>query len=120
MKALKFLCAIGISVAAYSPALFASSASTQACPSDFHTVSMPSNATLCQRFGSGYPATMVFHSQDSQQTLVAHYRDAYPGLEVRSTVQGRTLLTADNNAVRVIISPDNDGSQVDMMVITAR
>ncbi|MBU3021442.1 hypothetical protein [Aestuariibacter sp. A3R04] len=120
MKALILVCAMAISSATYSPALLASSAAFQVCPTDFHTVSMPSNATLCQRFDSGYPATMVFYSQDSQQVLVDHYRDAYPGLEVRSTVQGRTLLTADNNSVRVIISPDNDGSQVDMMITTAR
>lgn len=120
MKTLNFVCVMGITLAAYSPTLFASSATTQSCPSNFHTVSMPSNASFCQRFDATYPATMVFYSNDSQQNLVAHYRDAYPGLEVRSTVQGRTLLTADNNTVRVIISPDNGGSQVDMMITTAR
>ncbi|MBU2979492.1 hypothetical protein [Alteromonas sp. C1M14] len=86
------------------------------CPAEFHAVAMPRTATLCQRFESQEPATMVFYSSAPQQTLIEHYKTAYPGLKVRSTFQGRTLLTADNNAVRVIVSPDSEGSQVDMMV----
>jgi len=38
-------------------------------------------------------------------------------MAVVASVQGRTLLTANNDTVRVIISPDNKGSQVDMMVL---
>ena len=87
------------------------------CPNHFHTFPLPANAKQCQRFDADLPATLVFHASDTNDKLIEHYVSAYPGLEKISTIQGRTLLTADNNNIRVVISPDSQGSQVDIMMI---
>lgn len=89
----------------------------ETCPTEFHAVAMPKSAKFCQRFESQEPATMVFFSPDSQQALIDHYKATYPALKVHAAVQGRTVLTANNNAVRIIVSPDSKGTQVDVMVI---
>lgn len=90
-----------------------------ACPSDFHVLTLPENAKQCQQFDSDLPATLIFFSASSQQALISYYTEKYPGMTIKSTVQGRTLLTADNDNVRVVISPDNKGSQVDLMITNA-
>lgn len=87
------------------------------CPEVFHTFPVPANAKQCQRFDTDLPATLVFYASVSNNELIAQYQAAYPGLEKISTVQGRTLLTADNNNIRMVISPDKHGSQVDIMMI---
>ena len=86
-----------------------------ACPSDFHKLTVPSDAKQCQQFDATLPATLVFYSSTPQQSLIDHFQASYPGMAVVASVQGRTLLTANNDTVRVIISPDNKGSQGDMM-----
>ncbi len=111
MIAATLLCTASLSVAA--------APDTSACPADFHTLTMPDDAKQCQVFDSGLPATLVFYSATPQQTLIDYYTAQYPGMQVAATVQGRTLLTAANNSVRVIISPDHEGSQVDMMIVKA-
>lgn len=115
---------------AAAPALLASTAAfasaepgvtegpdVSACPESFHTFPLPANAKQCQRFDADLPATMVFHAAVPDQKLIDQYQSAYPGLQKISTIQGRTLLTADNNNIRVVISPDKHGSQVDIMMI---
>ncbi|MEG3766174.1 hypothetical protein [Alteromonas sp. 14N.309.X.WAT.G.H12] len=89
----------------------------ETCPTEFHAVDIPKTAKFCQRFESQEPATMVFFSPDAQQALIDHYKSAYPALKVHAPVQGRTVLTAKNDSVRIIVSPDSKGTQVDVMVI---
>ncbi|QJR80101.1 hypothetical protein CA267_004565 [Alteromonas pelagimontana] len=89
---------------------------TKLCPVDFHTVVLPDNAKQCQRFDVEMPATMIYFAPQSKADLIAYYQSTMPSLKVHSTFNGRTLLMAENQQIRVIVSPDSTGSQVDIMV----
>ena len=117
---MKFLGALTLS------ALFAVSFTSQAessqpdvtaCPGDFYSINMPGDAVQCQRFDDDMPASLVFHTPMENQQIIDWYKEAMPELDVVSQFNGRVVLAAQQNNIRVVISPDNDGSQIDLLVI---
>jgi len=90
---------------------------TVSCPPSFHDVSITDDATQCQQFETQRPAAMVYHTKQKNDQVVAFYQQGIPSLKVHAPVNQRTLLTSENNHTRIVISPDNAGSQVDILVI---
>ena len=90
---------------------------TVSCPSSFHDVSITDDATQCQQFETQIPAAMVYHTKQKNHQVVAFYQQGMPSLKVHAPVNQRTLLTSENNHTRIVISPDNAGSQVDILVV---
>jgi len=90
--------------------------SIRSCPSDFQQVKISDDARQCQAFDESKTAVMVYHSPRSPSELLNVYQTAHPSLKTHTPVSGRTLLSSEDKGVRVIISPDNTGSQVDILV----
>jgi len=91
--------------------------STVSCPATFHDVSITSDATQCQQFKTQVPAAMVYHTKQKADQVIAFYQNGIAALRVHAPVNQRTLLTSENNHTRIVISPDNAGSQVDILVV---
>jgi len=89
------------------------------CPKDFHSIEIHHDAKLCQIFDEGLPATLVYHIKMTPAQAETHFVQI-DNLSKRSTVRGRTLLSDDEDSKRVIISPDGEGSQIDILVIKAK
>ncbi|WP_414828331.1 hypothetical protein [Alteromonas sp. H39] len=92
-----------------------------ACPVEFHSIVIPDSAKQCQLFDTAMdddviPASMVHFMADSKDQVISFYQQAIPGLTVHSTFNERTLLVANDNAIRVVVSPDGSGTQVDILV----
>lgn len=90
---------------------------TAICPADFYSVAMPAGATQCQRFDDELPASLVYHTPANTQTVLQWYQQSMPELTVVSRFNGRVVLSAPDDNVRVVVSPDKHGAQVDLLVI---
>ncbi len=88
-----------------------------ACPGNFFSVNLPANAKQCQLFDAETPASMVFFSPEKKESMIEHFQTALPSLKVTSTFNDYTLLTGEQDTVRIIVSPDGKGSQVDVLVL---
>ncbi|RDV28984.1 hypothetical protein DXV75_00510 [Alteromonas aestuariivivens] len=86
------------------------------CPADFFSVTIPEQARQCQMFDVDVPASMVFYTPQDKSTVMAYYQSTLPALQVRSTFNERTLM-AIGNQLRIVVSPDGNGSQVDILVM---
>ena len=86
------------------------------CPRVFEQVTIVDNAKLCQAFNKNNTAVLVYHSPTSPSELVAVYRAAHPSLHLHPAINDRDFLSSDDKSTRVIISPDNNGSQIDILV----
>lgn len=119
------VCGLAISGAALSDTLKLDHApsidTVSTCPTVFHSIAVPVSAKQCQLFDTAvddsvFPASMVYFMADNKENVINFYQQAIPGLTVHSTFNQRTLLVAKNNAIRVVVSPDGNGTQVDILV----
>lgn len=86
------------------------------CPAKFQKVKISDDARQCQAFENDMSAVMVYHSPRTPNEMLNVYETAHPSLTPHPPVSGRTLLSSEDKTVKVIISPDNAGSQVDILV----
>ena len=87
------------------------------CPTAFFAVSIHKDAKQCQRFDTDMPASLVYFVADTPQSLVAYYLELMPDLSLKGTFNQRVLLVNTQQDVRVVVSPDGDGAQVDILVL---
>ncbi len=91
------------------------------CPVEFHSIVIPETAKQCQLFDTALeddviPASMVYFMADSKDDVIRFYQQAIPDLTIHSTFNERTLMVANDNAIRLVVSPDGSGTQVDILV----
>ncbi|MCU7555458.1 hypothetical protein OCL06_12755 [Alteromonas sp. ASW11-19] len=91
------------------------------CPVEFFSLRIPQAAKQCQLFDTQtesrtLPASMVFFMAQGHTDVVRQLQQTMPALAVHSTFNQRTLLVSSNNAIRVVVSPDGDGAQIDILV----
>ena len=86
------------------------------CPAVFEQITIADNAKLCQTFSKNSTAVMVYHSPSSPSELLTVYRAAHPSLHLHPAINDRNFLSSDDKSTRVIISPDSNGSQIDILV----
>ncbi|MCW8106971.1 hypothetical protein OPS25_00455 [Alteromonas ponticola] len=113
------LVALGI---AFSHSIFAAnSSSTQpdikVCPDSFFSVTLPTNAKQCQVFDTDKPASLIFFSPANKDAMIQHFQSSTPALKVTSSFNDYTLLTGEDDAVRIVVSSDGKGSQVDVLIL---
>lgn len=85
------------------------------CPSEFHSIAVHNNAKLCQVFDTGLPASMVYHVDSSPNNIMSLILED-SRMQFVSNVQSRILLMSKNKQYRVVVSPDGEGSQVDILI----
>ena len=117
MKLLSALTLSAFFAVSFSSNANSSQPDTAACPGDFYSITMPGDAMQCQRFDDNMPASLVFHTPMDNQQIIDWYQQAMPELDVISQFNGRVVLAAQQNNIRVVISPDVTGSQIDLLVI---
>lgn len=115
-------CAMACSGLFMNPALAdtsgtASSPNISSCPSAFHQVVIANNATQCQAFNEGLPASLVYFTTSSAGETIRYYQDNIPKAHVHTPINSRVLIVSSDNAYRVVVSPDNNGAQVDILVM---
>ena len=91
---------------------------TQSCPTSFFDVSLMTNARQCQQFDEGMPASLVYFTKYAPKEVIAFYQNAYPQFVRKPAVNQRTMLAATDDSVRIVVSPDNMGTQVDVLIIS--
>ena len=90
------------------------------CPQEFLQVSVHNEATMCQIFDASEHAlsqSMSYFVALSPAQLISYYQSQHPQLSVHSSVNQRVLLTMQNNKTRVAISQDQQGAQVDILIL---
>lgn len=91
---------------------------TQSCPTFFFDVSLMTDARQCQQFDDSLPASLVYFTKHTPKDVIAYYQNAYPQFVKKSPVNHRTMLAAIDDSVRIVVSPDNMGTQVDVLIIS--
>jgi hypothetical protein len=86
------------------------------CPTDFFTLPIVSDAKFCQTFAAELPATLSYHANLAIDTAKSFYTEALGAPESESMIKGRIVLVYQAGKQTVIISPDGQGSQVDILV----
>ncbi|WP_394221537.1 hypothetical protein [Alteromonas gracilis] len=94
--------------------------SITSCPTEFQKVKISDDASQCQAFDESLTAVMVYHSPKTPNEMLNVYLSAHPALKAHEPISGRTLLSSEDRNIRVIISPDNTGSQVDILITSAQ
>ena len=92
-------------------------ASSPPCSTKFFNVAVIDSARQCQRFADTLPASLVYFTPQSRTQTLTFYQQQHPEMITHKTINHRTLLSKDNGRVKVIISPDKHGSQVDILVV---
>ena len=87
------------------------------CPTEFFVVKIHEDARQCQPFDTEMPASMVYFIGDTPDAIVAYYLALMPDLSLKGEHNERVLLVNDAQNVRVVVSPDGDGAQVDILVL---
>lgn len=95
-------------------------ASSQTCPSEFFTLPLYPKASLCQLFDQQLPASLIYHANTDQDATRAFYQDALGDPQTHQEAKGRIVLQYQNGQHIIIISPDGQGTQVDILVKTTK
>lgn len=95
------------------------------CETTFFDIPLPDNASQCQPFSDALksknqedpdvPASLVYFTPLSTQAVIDFYQ-AQLSLNTHAPVNQRTLLVSEDSQIRIVVSPDNKGSQVDILV----
>ncbi|WP_420933751.1 hypothetical protein ACOJR9_15120 [Alteromonas sp. A081] len=89
---------------------------TTPCPNEFHSIVLSSDATQCQQFESETPAAMVYHTALTPSQVVSFYKERFPLFKTHPAINQRTLITSKERNTKIVVSPDNAGAQVDILV----
>lgn len=87
------------------------------CPAEFFAVKVHEDAKQCQPFDTDMPASMVYFIGQTPDAIVAFYLALMPELSLKSSHNERVLMVNDKQNVRVVVSPDGEGAQVDILVL---
>lgn len=90
----------------------------RSCPASFFDVSLMANARQCQQFDDSLPASLVYFTKHTPKEVIAFYQNVYPQFVRKPAVNQRTMLAATDDSVRIVVSPDNVGTQVDVLIIS--
>lgn len=89
----------------------------QTCPKQFYSVPLPTHASTCHQFNDTLPASMSFYSTFNIEELERFYRTSNLPFSSIQKHLGRYVLKANEDNIRIIISKDGNGSQVDLLVM---
>ena len=90
------------------------------CPASLQGVVVHEEAKLCQQFSPSEQSnshSLSYFAPVPPEMMLAYYQQQHSELSLHSTFNDRTLLTMQNDAIRVVVSHDQNGSQVDILVL---
>ena len=111
----RFISLLLVSLSVMATNVTANTKQTQ-CPREFYQVPLVSTANYCQLFADTLPASMSYHSTDSQTDSKSFYIDALGQPDQELTAKGRFVLSYKQGQQTIIISADKQGSQIDILV----
>jgi hypothetical protein len=102
------------------PAIATSALSTQpqitTCPATFHQVVIHNEARQCQRFDTQLPASLIYFVAATPDAMLAYYLTTMPELDIKAKIHDRVLLVSTDESVRIVVSADGKGAQIDILV----
>ncbi|MAD15802.1 MAG: hypothetical protein CL579_06950 [Alteromonadaceae bacterium] len=103
-------------LSAQSHSLDVDSVAPTTCPTDFHGIEIPADASACLLFADALPASLTYHSKQTPNDLIALFRQHIDGPISQSLSQNRILMRLQNDYKIIVISPDETGSQVGILI----
>lgn len=118
-------CVSSVAVASDDTPTVSPTPQIKVCDTAFFAVPLPDDASQCQPFSDALtadpapqaemPASLVYFTPLSNAAVIEFYQNKL-SLTKHEPVNQRTLLVSDDSLVRIVVSPDNKGSQVDILV----
>lgn len=88
------------------------------CEAEYHGVPISPDAKYCQSFDGKQPVSFVYFSPKPVTDMVDFYLSTNHNYHQTTTVQSRIILSSSEENHRLIVSQDNKGSQIDILVFT--
>ncbi|KXI29255.1 hypothetical protein [Paraglaciecola hydrolytica] len=86
------------------------------CPTEFYQLPLISSASYCQSFAQELPASLSYFTASSQDEVKNFYINALGQAEQEFIEKGRLVMLYKQGMQTIIVSPDKQGSQIDMLV----
>lgn len=90
------------------------------CPTSFYHILLINDARQCQQFDDSLPASLVYFTHRQVHDVIRFYQTQDTSLIVHGQKNNRTVLKTQDDSVRIVVSPDHQGTQVDILVITTK
>ncbi|WP_100643866.1 hypothetical protein [Alteromonas facilis] len=100
--------------------VFAQQAEHDLCPTSLGGIAVHEQAKMCQQFNADEHSShqsLSYYLPLSTQEAIAFYQQQHNELTLHSSFNGRVLLTMNDNNIRVAVSTDNLGSQIDILIL---
>lgn len=88
----------------------------QSCPDSFFELPLLPGASLCMSFDQELPASLTYHAKTDQTETRNFYLQKLGQAQSEELLKGRILLQYNQGQQTIIISPDGEGTQVDILV----
>ena len=92
------------------------SAETTDCPEAFLDIPVYYDASHCQVFSSEPPASMSYHAKTGMEQMLAFYQSKLGDAQTQDKKRGRHILEFSAGNQIIILSNDNAGTQVDILI----
>lgn len=113
LTAASILCLSTLSVSAQQESM---ALDAQACPDSFFELPLYPGASLCMSFDQELPASLTYHAKAGQDETKNFYLQSLGQAQSERLSKGRILLQYSDGKQTIVISPDGDGTQVDILV----
>lgn len=95
-------------------------AASEQCPVSLQGVAVHEQAKLCHQFSPtehSKSQSLSYFVPLTPTEMLAYYQQQHNQLTLHSTFNQRAVLTMQDDAIRVIVSEDANGSQIDILVL---
>ena len=91
-------------------------ADTTTCPEAFLDIPVYYEASHCQVFASEPPASMSYHAKTGMEQMLSYYQSKLGAPQTQDKKRGRHILEFNDGNQIIILSNDNAGTQVDILI----
>jgi len=90
----------------------------QPCPEIFKQVPLLPDATSCHIFDHRLPATLSYFVNQPTQMVIDYYLQTLGKAKIQPQPGHRFVLLYQDNKQRLVISPQDHGSQIDIIILS--
>ena len=91
-------------------------AESNSCPEAFLDIPVYYDASHCQVFSSEPPASMSYHAKAGMEQMLSFYQSKLGEAQAQDKKRGRHILEFNAGNQIIILSNDNQGTQVDILI----